>query len=139
MTKSLTPSVLLLLGCLLLGGCRATPAPNSGFLHDPKLMVADKSAPFNRMYLNPRFKDKRFTEIYVAPVNTDYVMAESSWEKATIANVSREDVRKNVRLLAEYMRHSFIRALENDPKKRFKVVSEPSPATLIVELAIVQL
>ena len=135
----MTPSALLLLGCLSLAGCRATPAPDSGFLQDPKLMAGDKSASFNRMYLNPRFKDKQFTEIYVAPVNTDYVMAESIWERATLANVNKEDVKKNVRLLAEYMRHSFIRALKNDPNKHFKVVSEPGPETLIVELAIVQL
>jgi hypothetical protein len=138
--KVLPRFVLPLLGCvLLIGGCRAKPAPDSGFLQDPKLMTSDKSVPFNRMYVNPKFKDRRFTEIYVAPVNTDYVMAENIWEKATLANVSKEDVKKNVQLLAEYLRSAFIKAVENDPQKQFKVVDRPGPQTLILEMAIVQL
>jgi hypothetical protein len=123
---------------LLLVGCRAKPAPDSGFLRDPQLMKPEKQVPFNRMYVNPRFKDAHFSEVYVAPVNTDYVRAENIWEKATLANVSKEDVKKNVEMLAEYMRNAFIDAFQNDPKKRFKVVDKPGPDTLILELAIVQ-
>src|SRR6266496_3817715 len=139
MTKPLILSAVSLIAFLLFGGCRAKPAPDSGFLHDPKLMMADKGIPFNRMYRNPKFSDKRFTEIFVAPVNTDYVMAENLWEKATLANVSAEDVKKSVQLLAEYLQHAFVKALESDPKHRFKVVHQPGPNTLVLELAIVQL
>ena len=80
--SSLSAIFLPLVACLLSVGCRAKPAPDSGFLNDPKLMKTDKSIPFNRMYANPKFETKNFTEIYVAPVNTDYVMAENIWEKA---------------------------------------------------------
>lgn len=127
-----------LAGILLFAGCRASPAPDSGFLADPQLMKADKTTPFNRMYANPKLKDTRFTQVYVAPVNTDYVMAESIWEKATLANLNKDDVKKNVALLADYMRSSFIKAFENDPKKRIRVVDKPGPDTLILELAITQ-
>src|ERR1043166_2762035 len=87
------PLVLLLVSLFI--GCRARPAPDSGFLQDSKLMTADKSVPFNRMYRNPKFNEKRFTEIYIAPVNTDYVMAQNIWEKAALANVNKDDVEKN--------------------------------------------
>jgi hypothetical protein len=131
--------LLPLIACLPSIGCRAKAAPDSGFLRDPKLMQADKAIPFNRMYVNPKFKDKQFTEIYVAPVNTDYVMAENIWEKATLAHVSQAEVKKNTDLLAAYLRKAFIKAAQNDPKKRFKVVGTPGPDTLILEMAIVQL
>lgn len=132
-------ALLPLLVSLLLAACRAKPAPDSGFLRDPKLMTADKALPFNRMYVNPKFKDKRFTEIYVAPVNTDYVMRRNAWERAELATLKPEQMKLDARLLGEYLRRAFIKAAERDPKKHFKVVDQPGPDTLILELAIVQL
>jgi hypothetical protein len=124
---------------LLLVGCRAKAAPDSGFLQDPKLMKADNAVPFNRIYVNPKFKETRFTKVYVAPVNTDYVMAQNIWEKATLANVNEDNVKKNVDLLANYLRNAFIKAFQNDPKRQLQVVDKPGPDTLILEMAIVQL
>ena len=133
-------TLLLPLACILvLVGCRAKPAPDSTFLRNPQLMRADTNVPFNRLYVNPKFKDTHFTEVYVAPVNTDYVMAENVWEKATLANANKHDVETNVDLLANYMRNAFIKAFQDDPKKRLKVVDKPGPDTLILEMAIVQL
>ena len=139
MFKSCSTSLVPLACILLFVGCRARPAPDSRFLRDPQLMKADTNVPFNRLYVNPKFKDTHFTEVYVAPVNTDYVMAENVWEKATLANVNKDDVEKNVDLLANYMRNAFIQAFQDDPKKRFKVVDKSGPDTLILEMAIVQL
>jgi hypothetical protein len=139
MFNSSSTWLLPLAAVVLLAGCRAKPAPDSGFLRDPKLMTADKDVPFNRMYVNPTFRDERFTELYVAPVNTDYVMAENIWEQATLADVSKDDVKRNVHLLADYLRNTFIKALQNDPKRRFKIVDKPGPHTLILEMAIVQI
>ena len=132
------PFILVLL-IVLPFGCRAKPAPDAGFLQDPKLMRAEKDVPYDRFYLDPKYRDKSFTEIYVAPVNTDYVMAENVWEKATLADVNPADVKKNIAMLAEYQRNAFIKACEKDPKKRFKVVEKPGPNTLILETAIVQI
>src|SRR5262245_4391656 len=106
MTAYRTMVVASLIVYLLSFGCRAKPAPDSGFLQDPKRMTADKNQPFNRIYMNPKYESKSYTEIYVAPVNTDYVMAENIWEKATLANFSNEDVKKNIALLAEYHRNA---------------------------------
>lgn len=137
------PSLLIfpILSALLIG-CRATPAPNSPFLHNPQLMTTDqcnKTIPFDRMYVNPKFANKNFTEIYVAPVNTDYLMPPNAWEAACIAYFFPDDVHKNIALTATYLRYAFIKACLEDPTKKFKIVDHPGPNTLIVELAITQL
>src|SRR5579862_4569368 len=139
MIRTIVTAPFICFLALLTFGCRARPAPDSGFLQDPNLMKADSAVPFNRMYTNPKYLSKNFSEIYVAPVNTDYVMAENLWEKATLAEVNKSDVKKNVEMLADYQRNAFIKACENDPNKKFKVVEKPGPNTLILETAIVQL
>jgi hypothetical protein len=131
-------SLVSVVGSLCLVACRAKPAPDSGFLDHPKLMTADKALPFQRMYVNPKFADKRFTEIYVAPVNTEHVMRQNAWERAELATLKIEHLKKDARLLGDYLRHAFIKAVQDDPKKHFKLVDQPGPDTLILELAIVQ-
>jgi hypothetical protein len=123
---------------LVLNGCRAKAAPDAGFLQEPKLMTTSKDMPFNRAWANPKYSDKRYVEIYVAPVNTDYVMKQNTWEKATLAEANRKDVEKNVHMLADYLRNSFIKAAEKDPTRKFTVVDHPGPDTVILEMAIVQ-
>jgi hypothetical protein len=130
---------MALTGCLLSLGCRASPAPDAGYLQNTKLLKADKEAPFNRLYVNPAYRDRSYSEVYVAPVNTDYLMAENIWEKAALANVNQADVRKNAALLAAYLRNAFIKACQNDPNHKFKPVDKPGSKTLILEMAIVQL
>jgi hypothetical protein len=136
----MNPTRLLILSLIVLVlGCRAKPAPDAGFLQDPKLMKAEKGIPYNRIWINPNYKNKTYNEIYIAPVNTNYVMAQNTWESATVAMSNKADVKKNVAMLAEYHRNAYIQACQKDPKKHFKVVDKPGPNTLILEMAIVQL
>jgi hypothetical protein len=132
---SLVSLILVAVFC----GCRAKPAPDSGFLQDPKLMQPQAGIPYNRIWVNPKYQSLTYKEIYIAPVNTDYVMAENIWEKATVAESNPADVKKNIAMLADYQRSAYIKACTNDPKKHFKVVDHPGPNTLILEMAIVQL
>jgi hypothetical protein len=138
-TRSIRNGLFVSLLVPLFLGCRAKPAPDAGFLQQPALMKAEKDVPYNRVYVNPSYHDKKYTEIYVAPVNTSYVMAENIWEKSTLAESNKDDVKKNVAMLAEYHRNAFIIACKKDPNKKFKVVDKPGPNTLILEMAIVQL
>ena len=79
------------------------------------------------------------TELYVAPVNMHYMMTQSFWEKASEANLSKEDVQKSADAIADYTRNAFIKAAQEDPKKHFVIVDKAGPKTLILETAIVQL
>jgi len=122
-------------------GCRARPAPAAGFNEDPSRMtLQSKDSAFQRLYLDPNHKWGGYTQLYVAPVNMHYMMTQSFWEKASEANLSKEDVQKSADAIAEYTRQSFIKAAQNDPKKHFTIVDTPSGQnTLILETAIVQL
>ena len=80
-------------------------------------MKPQAGIPYNRIWINPRYHDRTYNEIYVARVNTDYVMAENIWEKATLGAANKDDVKKNVAMLAEYHRSAYIKACQKDPKK----------------------
>ena len=135
------PSVVVLatiVAAALLQGCNAKEAPTSAFIGSPELMTRNADGPFQRGYWNRAYDSKDFTEIVVAPVNTQYVMAQNFWEKASAAGLSEDQVKKDVQSLADYTRQSFTRAFADDPKHRFKVVDEVGPKALILELALTQ-
>src|SRR5215218_5393100 len=94
---------LALWSAAVLAGCSggATQAPNSGFLEDSARMTTDQRMPFQRTYWNKAYDSKAYTELYVAPVNTDYVMAQSFWEKANVANVDPAKAKKDIAAVAE--------------------------------------
>jgi hypothetical protein len=130
---------LLSVLCLtLFTGC-ANKSTNSGFLQNPQLMSQQQGSPFQRTYWNRKFDPASYDQLYVAPVNTDYVMAQTFWEKANRSGVDLEQVKQDVAAVAIYTRQSFIRAATDDPKHRFTAVETPGKQTLILELAIVQL
>jgi hypothetical protein len=123
-------------------GCRARPAPAAGFNEDPgRMSLQPKDAAFQRLYLDPNHKWGGYTQLYVAPVNMHYMMTQSFWEKASEANLSKEEVQKSADAIAQYTRQAFIKAAQTDPRKHFTVVDTPSAGanTLILETAIVQL
>jgi hypothetical protein len=124
---------------ICLAGCKSTDAPVSEFNPDAARMAYDASLPFQRTYWNRKFDPTAYDEILVAPVNTDYLAAQSFWEKANAANAMPGQDKKDIAAIAEYTRQSFVHAASDDPKHRFKVVSTAGPKTLILELAITQL
>jgi hypothetical protein len=131
-------SAMTITAVLVLCGCHAKEAPTSAFIDKPELMTRNLALPFNRAYWNHKYEPKDFDQIVIAPVNTQYVMAQNFWEKASAAGLSQEQVKKDVQSLADYTHQSVTRAFAEDPKRRFKVVQEAGPRTLILELALTQ-
>lgn len=138
MTRSLVTKICLLAGLILLAGCKAGEAPDSGFNPNPELMSKDDTVPFQRSYWNNKFDPNAYNEIIIAPVNTDYIMAYGFWEGLNIANFDKEKLKKEITELADYTQKSFTKAFREDPNHRFTVVDTAGPNTLILELALVQ-
>jgi hypothetical protein len=137
MTRSLITKICLLAG-LTLAGCKAGEVPDSAFNPHPELMSKDNTVPFQRTYWNDKFNPRAYREILIAPVNTDYIMAQGFWEKMNIANLDKERFKEDIASLAGYTQHSFTKAFMEDPNHRFIVVDTAGPDTLILELALVQ-
>src|SRR4051812_38703858 len=76
----------LLIGLLLMAGCKADPDKNSAFLKDPNEMKKVARSPFNRSWLDHKIDEKNYTEILVRPVNMQYVKAQNIWESANVSS-----------------------------------------------------
>ena len=128
--------VLTLCVGLLLTGCASGPPKPAGFVDASKLENVHEEIPFHRGWASVGFgAHARFKNIYIAPVNIDYLFENSSWK-----NLERGDkVKKDVVDLAEYARATFIKAYREDSNHRFNVVETPGPETVTLELAITEL
>jgi hypothetical protein len=138
MTEKFVTRILLLAGTILLAGCKAGEAPDSGFNPHPELMSKDDTVPFQRTYWDNKYDPNAYNEILIAPVNTDYVAAQGFWEQINIASFDKERLKKDIASLADYTQQSFTKAFSDDPNHRFTVVDTAGPNTLILELALVQ-
>lgn len=142
MTRSVLRALSMMMAltlALYLAGCKASEAPTSEFIEQPGLMSKNPNSPFQRTYWDKKYDPAAYTELYIAPVNTHYVMAQNFWEKASAVSVTQDQIKADVAAMAQYTRQSFIRAFADDPRHRFKVVDKVGPKTLVLELAITQL
>jgi hypothetical protein len=123
--------------CLtFLTGCatKALPAAGVGFV-EPELMKKPSDLPFHKSWMNPTFRADRYTEIKITPVNIDYLPQMDWWKSLERGQSFHEDAKK----LADYTYKIFRETFEQDPARRFQVVDQPGPKTLIFEIALVEI
>jgi hypothetical protein len=125
----------LLLACLFIG-CKAAPAPSVGFADPGTLKSADPNAPFNKFWRKPGVNWNDYTSIYVADVNTAYMLKLTDWQ----AGERRADIERDVKNIADYGRDTLKKSLRADPHHRLIVLDAPTnaPHTLVLEVALVQ-
>ncbi len=119
---------------IFMAGCATSPASDAGFIDGSKT-VTRKDLPFQKVWSEKGVDWKKYVGIYIAPVNTSYALKTGSWKAVAKYGSASEDLQKE----GDVMREIFIKAFQDDPKKRFKVVDKPSQGDLILELAIVEL
>jgi len=118
---------------------RLHPRPNSGFSISRNSWATLKRLPFDRSFWDPKFDPAGYTEIMVAPVNMDYVMAQSLWEKIERRQPQPAHQGGHPEGSAFTRNSPSWKAAQTDPKKHFQVVQTPGPKTLILETAVVQI
>src|SRR5689334_4796465 len=64
----------------VLSGCRAKEAPNTGFT-TAQLMDYDPNLPFHKGWTKGGFDYRAYKKLYVADVNTDYMLKQTDWQK----------------------------------------------------------
>ncbi len=115
---------------------KAKPAPDAGFVEDPKRMAPDtKRYPFDRVWFDSRFDWKDFNSIVIAPIDTTHLLKMDLWDEANLRGGSIETDAAKV---AVEVREIFQKAFGADPRKRYEVVEQPGKTTVILELALVE-
>ncbi len=142
---------LLLLALLLicLPGCRSTnqllkakAVPLSGFLeHKDQMETHRERVPFHKVWSNPdagvRHRAAAQREIFIAPVNLQHlrpVKKALARNEIRIGSIERRETQ-----MAQQLRGEFAGAFGRSPAPRYRLVNAPTPASVTLELAIVEL
>jgi len=118
-----------------------TPAPDAGFIANPGRQAARGDLPFQKVWIKPGFDARRYKELVVAPVNTQY-MQEMDWlHQLSSANLLGS-VQKDIEELALYFHDQVVMEFKEDPNHRFRIIERPGqnrqPA-LRLELALIEI
>jgi hypothetical protein len=124
----------LSLAVFSLTGCATKEAPSAGFIN-PNFRSNRPDIPFQKVWIKPGLDFKQYRSIYVVPVSTAYVMKAESWK----AVGKHDDVKKDLREAAAYMRSTFISAFKENAANRFSIMSKPTPGGFSLEMALVEL
>jgi hypothetical protein len=111
------------------GILKADPAPPSCFLTNPQAMRSDSCrSPFDKVWRNPSpqawARVQGFDRVVIMPVNTNYFQG-------------TPEQRAELEKMAVYMRGQFQKQFAQGGA--YRVVSQPGPRTLVLELALVEL
>jgi len=126
---------MVLMAAILIG-CKAAPAPSAGFA-DPSLLKHDPKNPYDKFWRKPGLDLKNYDKIYVAQVNTAYMLKMTDWQKN---GEPKAEIERDVQTLADYTRNSIMKAFRQDPHHRFAVLdnSTSDPHALVYEVALIE-
>jgi len=127
--------LVVLAAALASAGClqKAKPARPAGFI-PPEELEKPADLPFHKAWRKAGTDWGRYREIYIAPLNTDYLREMSWWEKLERGEKVKEDAKE----LALYAQTTFREAFANDPNHRFQVVDLPGSNSLMAEIALTE-
>lgn len=129
--------VLLVLALSLAAGCKsmkAKPSEGAGFVPMSQ-MSSREDLPFQKVWVKSGVDWKAYTNLYIAKVNTNYLVNANWWQQS----IRSADMQKDVAQVATYMHDAFEKAFREDPNNRFKIVNTPTPDSLTLELAMTEL
>lgn len=133
--------VLLMAGAAGVSGCqemKADAAPASGFLDNTSVMSEQRDRfPFNKAWVKPGVSRSDYRTVYIAPVNTAYLMANSGWDD--VGTESAGEIRQKAVELAIFMERTFRDAVRDNPEAPLDLADKPGADTMVLEMAIVEL
>ena len=116
-------------------GCKAVPGRAAGFI-DPRAPVVKRAdLPFDKVWVRPGTNFQQYDKIFIAPVDTRYLMQQTWWKQMSNNRTIKEDAQG----LANYFYHSLQGAFGRDPNNRLRLVRNARRAgTLVLEVAVVE-
>jgi hypothetical protein len=113
---------------------KAQPAVGAGYVPMQQL-AKNPNFPFDKAWVKQEVDWNYYRTIYIAPVNTDYLMRANWWQESIRADQMQQDAQN----MATFMRTQCITAFQNDPHRRLRVVMSPERGSLTLEIAITEL
>jgi len=113
---------------------KAEPAVGTGFVPMQQL-AKDPKLPFDKVWIMEGMDWSRYRTLYIAPVNTDHLVRATWWQESIRADQMQQDIQN----MAAFMRAQFIKAFQDDPHRRLRVVMSPESGSLTLEMAITEL
>lgn len=130
------------LAAVLLSGCQvfeAKPAGDSGY-NPGTAPMATRAKFLQQTWIAPAYRGQpvlsKFSSVYVAPVNTQYLAGQSWWQQQSS---KQSTLAHDANLLSRRMRAAYWRALANYPGSRLPVAARPGNGVLVIQLALVEL
>ena len=122
---------------IMVSGCaalKAAPSTGAGFVPMAQ-MAKQEDLPFQKVWFKAGVDFTRYKSIYIAPVNTGFLLQSNWWQQ----NFRQGQMQEDLAMMAQYMRDEFKSAFANDPSHHFQVVEAPQKDSLILELALTEL
>jgi len=136
--NAITPVLILLfIGgfAISITGCKTGEAKGAGFVEKSN-MVNDPSVPFQKVWKKPGFDKSTYARLYVAPVNTQYMLTMTDWQKG----MREEDLKSDLASLAVFTQDAVKKAFREDPAQRMQILDNPTKDkdALIIEIALIE-
>ena len=119
----------------MLGGCKASEGRSAGFT-TAEMMDKDPSLPFHKIWRKPGLDWNKYHKLYVADINTDYMLQQTDWQKG----MRKDQIENDVKELGTYTKETVEKKFREDPKHRYAVLDAPSkePDAITLEIAITE-
>lgn len=139
----ISPHRLLVAALLtLLSGCAVSQrmeSPPSTFIEDAPLKERLENMPFDHSWLVPDSVERNYDSVLIMPVRYD-LLPKGAWKQSSSIYLNSEEAYLHeAKVLAGYFTRQLLEELEKVPNPRFKVVSSPTPSTLIVSIALTEI
>jgi hypothetical protein len=115
--------------------CRASVAPDAGFIQNPEVLKPDAKLPFDAVWFKEGIDLNKYNKVYIAPIDTTHLLKLDWWDRADEAPGSEQVQAQD---LTDYFREKLVKEFTTNERKTFTVVDKPSADALLVELAIVE-
>jgi hypothetical protein len=118
-----------------IAGCKAKEAKSTGFT-TAQMMDKNPELPFHKSWRKPGVDFNKFHKLYVAPVNTEYMLKHTDWQKGE----RRKEIEADVAELAKFAKETVEKDFREDLHHRYEVLSVPNKDsdTLVLEIAITE-
>lgn len=119
------------------------PAPDAGFIQHPERQTQHADLPFQKVWIDPSFDKSGYSELLVAPVNTDYIL-KMDWLHSLSSATWVSNVQTDIQDLAKYFQDQVTKEFRLDPNQRFQIIDIPAQhkknhKALRLELALIEI